>query len=195
MNKINIEKVIIVEGKYDKIKLSSVVEATIIMTDGFGIFTNKQKQTLIRTLAKKSGVIVFTDSDVAGFRIRRFIHSIVEGKNIYHAYIPDVYGKERRKVKASKEGKLGVEGIDCALLAQCLIQAGLGEEITKTDKKNITKQDFYMDGLTGSPQSSVRREKLIAYFGLPEYLTTNSLIDILNKITDYEEYEKAVETL
>lgn len=197
MNKIKIDKVIVVEGKYDKIKLSEIVDGIIITTNGFEIFTNKEKQKLIRMLSKKSGIIVLTDSDVAGFRIRRFINSIVDTDTIYHAYIPDVFGKERRKLKPSKEGKLGVEGINADTLREVFKNAENSQEKAdvEVNKRKITKMDFYNDGLTGSADSTVKRQKLIRYFGLPEHLTTNSLIDILNKITDYDEYKNAVENL
>lgn len=197
MDKIKIDKVIVVEGKYDKIKLSEIVDAIIITTNGFEIFTNKEKQKLIRMLSKKSGIIVLTDSDVAGFRIRRFINSIVDTDTVYHAYIPDVFGKERRKVKPSKEGKLGVEGINAETLRQVFKNAEKSQEKNDIDinKRKITKMDFYNHGLTGSADSTLKRQNLIRYFGLPEHLTTNSLIDILNKITDYDEYKNAVENI
>lgn len=197
MDKIKIDKVIVVEGKYDKIKLSEIVDAIIITTNGFEIFTNKEKQKLIRMLSKKSGIIVLTDSDVAGFRIRRFINSIVDTDTVYHAYIPDVFGKERRKVKPSKEGKLGVEGINAETLRQVFKNAEKSQEKNDIDinKRKITKMDFYNHGLTGSADSTLKRQNLIRHFGLPEHLTTNSLIDILNKITDYDEYKNAVENI
>ena len=197
MDKIKIDKVIVVEGKYDKIKLSEIVDAIIITTNGFEIFTNKEKQKLIRMLSKKSGIIVLTDSDVAGFRIRRFINSIIDTDTVYHAYIPDVFGKERRKLKPSKEGKLGVEGINADTLREVFKSAEKSQEKNNVDinKRKITKMDFYNDGLTGSADSTLKRQNLIKYFGLPEHLTTNSLIDILNKITDYDEYKNAVENI
>lgn len=195
MKKIKIDKVIIVEGKYDKIKLSEIVDATIIITNGFSIFTDKEKQKLIRMLAKKTGIIVLTDSDVAGFRIRRFLNSIVPNEMIYHAYIPDVYGKERRKEKPSKEGKLGVEGIKADVIREIFENAEKQQHTEVKNTRKITKMDFYDDGLTGSEESTQKRQKLISYFGLPEHLTTNSLIDILNKITDYDEYKNALDKI
>lgn len=192
---IKIDKVIVVEGKYDKIKLSSLIDGTIVTTGGFDIFTNKKKQEMLRTLARKTGIIILTDSDVAGFRIRRFISGIIKDGTVLHAYIPDVYGKESRKDKPSKEGKLGVEGIPIDVIEKALADAGaFCGKIEETEDK-ITKQDFYLYGLTGSENSAIKREKLLSELGLPEHMTTNSLIKVIGNIMTRDEFLSLVEKI
>lgn len=197
MEKLRLKPALVVEGNYDKIKLSGIVDAVIITTDGFGIFTNKKKQALLRKLGAKGGIIVLTDSDNAGFRIRRFIHSIVPKEQIINCYIPDIFGKEKRKEKPSKEGKLGVEGVPDDVLRKSIESAisKTEEETDFEDGEKITKLDFYNAGLSGGDGSFILRQKLLSYYGLPEHLTTNSLIDILNRISDFEEFADAVEKI
>ena len=191
---IKIDKVVIVEGKYDKIKLSSVLDAVIIETDGFGIFNNKEKQALIRKLAETKGILILTDSDSAGFTIRSFIRGIVPAEQITHAYIPDIFGKEKRKTEPSKEGKLGVEGVSTQIIVEALQKAGvLCEETKEIERRKITKLDFYEDGLTGRDNSEQLRAKLLKHLGLPARLTTNALIQVLNTYLTFEDYKKAVE--
>lgn len=191
---IKIDKVVIVEGKYDKIKLSSVLDAVIIETDGFGIFNNKEKQALIRKLAETKGILILTDSDSAGFTIRSFIRGIVPAEQITHAYIPDIFGKEKRKTEPSKEGKLGVEGVSTQIIVEALQKAGvLCEETKEIERHKITKLDFYEDGLTGRDNSEQLRAKLLKHLGLPARLTTNALIQVLNTYLTFEDYKKAVE--
>ena len=185
---IRTDKTIVVEGKYDIIKLSAVIDGVVIHTGGFGIFKDKEKQALLRTLAEKTGLIILTDSDNAGFRIRRFIHNICGGKNVTDAYIPDLYGKEKRKVKASKEGKLGVEGIPISILEEALTRAGAACTLTDEAKRPITKMDFFDFGLTGGANSSEKRSLLLKKLNLPEHLTTNSLVTILNAILTYDDF-------
>ena len=185
---IRTDKTIVVEGKYDIIKLSAVIDGVVIPTGGFGIFKDKEKQALLRTLAEKTGLIILTDSDNAGFRIRRFIHNICGGKNVTDAYIPDLYGKEKRKVKASKEGKLGVEGIPISILEEALTRAGAACTLTDEAKRPITKMDFFDFGLTGGTNSSEKRSLLLKKLNLPEHLTTNSLVTILNAILTYDDF-------
>lgn len=186
---IKIKEVVIVEGRYDKIKLSGVIDGIIIETGGFGIFNDKDKQRLIRGLAEKKGILILTDSDNAGFKIRNFLSGIVKPELIKHAYIPDIQGKEKRKEKPSKEGKLGVEGIDDEMLVNVLKKAGISTEQTSCDKKRvITKQDFYNDGLYGGENSSILRSKLIKALDLPAHLTSNKLLDIINTFLTYEDY-------
>ena len=187
---IRTDKTIVVEGKYDIIKLSAVIDGVVIPTGGFGIFKDKEKQALLRTLAEKTGLIILTDSDNAGFRIRRFIHNICGGKNVTDAYIPDLYGKEKRKVKASKEGKLGVEGIPIPVLEEALNRAGAACTLTDEAKRPITKMDFFDFGLTGGTNSGEKRALLLKKLNLPEHLTTNSLVTILNAILSYEEFSE-----
>ncbi len=191
---IKIDKVVIVEGKYDKIKLSSVLDAVIIETDGFGIFNNKEKQQLIRRLAETKGILILTDSDSAGFTIRSFIRGIVPAEQITHAYIPDIFGKEKRKSEPSKEGKLGVEGVSTQVIVEALQKAGvLCEETVESTRRKITKLDFYEDGLTGRENSEQLRGKLLKYLGLPARLTTNAMIQVLDTFLTFEDYKKAVE--
>lgn len=192
---IRTDKTIVVEGKYDIIKLSAVIDGVVIPTGGFEIFKDKEKQALLRTLAAKTGLIILTDSDNAGFRIRRFIHNICGGKNVVDAYIPDLYGKEKRKVKASKEGKLGVEGIPIPILEEALTRAGAACTVTDEAKRPITKMDFFDWGLTGGANSTEKRAKLLKQLNLPEHLTTNSIVTILNAILSWEEFDKTCETL
>lgn len=186
---LHIEQVIIVEGKYDKIKLSSITDAVIFVTNGFHIFKDADQLNLIRYYAKTVGIILLTDSDAAGFQIRNFIKGAVHEGEVYHVYIPDLYGKERRKIKPSAEGKLGVEGIDKASLLAAFEKAGViaqeSNAFLKTDP--ITRYDLFQLGLTGSPDSKVRRKVLQKELHLPELLSTASLLDVLNTMMTREE--------
>ncbi len=187
MNRVS--EVIVVEGKYDKNTLSQVVDAVIIETSGFGVFNNREKQQLLRTLAEKRGMIVFTDSDGAGFVIRNFIKGCVDPKYLKHAYIPDIYGKERRKAKSSKEGKLGVEGMKPEVLLGALIDAGATVDGVSSDKKSrISKADMYARGYTGREESSKKRAELLKKLGLPEKMTAGALLDVLNVLMSREEF-------
>ncbi len=193
---IKIDRVVIVEGRYDKIKLSSVIDGIIIETDGFGIFNDKEKQKLIRKLAETKGLLILTDSDSAGFKIRSFIRGIVPNEQIKHAYIPDIFGKEKRKTEPSKEGKLGVEGVKVQVIIDALEKAGVFcEESKKTERREITKLDLYEDGLSGKPDSDALRKKLLKHLDLPERLTSNALVQILNTFLTFEEYKKAIEEI
>lgn len=190
---IKIDRVVIVEGRYDKIKLSSVIDGIIIETEGFGIFNNKEKQALIRRLAETKGLLILTDSDSAGFKIRSFIRGMVPADQIKHAYIPDIFGKEKRKAEPSKEGKLGVEGIRPEIIIEALGKAGvLCEEVDNTPRREITKLDLYEDGLSGRTDSDALRKKLLKHLDLPERLTSNALVQILNTFLTYEEYKTTV---
>ncbi len=185
-----VKEVIVVEGRYDKNALSQVVDAVIIETSGFGIFNNAQKQKLLRTMAGARGLIVLTDSDGAGFVIRNFIRSCVDPKLLKHAYIPDVYGKERRKASPSKEGKLGVEGMRPQVLLDALIRAGAtvdGEE-SAPPMARITKADMYSKGLTGREGSAARRAELIRRLDLPEHMAADALLDVLNAVMTRDEF-------
>ena len=193
---IKIDRVVIVEGRYDKIKLSSILDAVIIETEGFGIFNNKEKQKLIRKLAETKGLLILTDSDSAGFKIRSFIRGMVPAEQIKHAYIPDIFGKEKRKTEPSKEGKLGVEGVNINVIIDALEKCGvLCEESEKEERKEITKLDLYEDGLSGKPDSDALRKKLLKHLDLPERLTSNALVQVLNTFLTFEEYKKAIEEI
>lgn len=180
---IKIDEAIIVEGKYDKIKLSSVVDAVIIVTDGFGIFKNKEKLGLIRHYARKTGIIILTDSDSAGRKIRGYIKGAVKEGKIINVYIPDVFGKEKRKEKPSAEGKLGVEGIDVKTLLSAFEKSGVSAS-ERVKNPDITKFTLYELGLSGGNDSRNLREKLQKYLGLPSLMSAGSLVEVLNTMTD-----------
>ncbi len=193
---IKLSKPIIVEGKYDIIKLSNLIDGLIIKTDGFGIFKDKEKQKLLRRLAKEQGIIVLTDSDSAGFVIRNFLNSSIPSDRITHVYIPDIYGKEKRKTEMSKEGKLGVEGVEEKILLDAFKKAGVFcEESKETERRLITNLDFYEWGLTGKENSKEKRKLLLKKLDLPERLSTSSMIKILNTFVTYEEFEKTVKEI
>lgn len=192
---IKVDKVIIVEGKYDKIKLSSMIDGIIIETEGFGIFKDKDKQKLIRKLAETKGIVILTDSDSAGFVIRNFITSIVPKEYITNVYIPDIYGKEKRKESASKEGKLGVEGVSVEVLKDAFNKAGIGVSQSEAkERKEITLNDFFDDGLTGGAESKKKRTALLKKLDLPERMSTKAMLDILNTFVTYDDYKKLVES-
>lgn len=192
---IKIRQAVIVEGKYDKIKLSSIIDAPIIQTDGFGIFKDKELQRLIRMLAEKRGILVLTDSDSAGFKIRSFIGSTVDKKYITNAYIPDIFGKEKRKTEPSKEGKLGVEGVSEEIIMQALANAGVLYENSQEQGRPITKLDLYEFGFTGGENSSEKRAALLKYYALPSRLTANALVTVLNCITTYERFVEDIKEI
>ncbi len=189
---IKIKQAVIVEGKYDKIKLSSILDALIIETDGFRIFKDKEKQNLIRRLADTCGILVLTDSDSAGFIIRSFIGGTVPNNKIINAYIPDILGKERRKTSISKEGKIGVEGVSPEIIIEALARAGVYYEESTEKRQQISKNDLYEDGITGRKNSKMMKLALLEYLGLPERLSTNSLMKMLNIFVSYTEYKTAV---
>lgn len=184
---IHIEQAIIVEGKYDKIKLSSVVDAVILVTDGFRIFKDEEKMRIIRYYADTTGVLILTDSDSAGFMIRNYLKGSVTGK-ITNVYIPDIFGKEKRKVHPSKEGKLGVEGIEPKIILEALEKAGVLFTQRDESREKITRLDLYNDGLSGGENSSLKRKALLRELDLPELLTTTGMLEILNSMLTVEEY-------
>lgn len=186
-----IKEVIVVEGRYDKNALSQVVDATIMETGGFGVFNNKEKVAFLRRLAQEKGLVVFTDSDGAGFVIRNFLKGALPKDQVKQAYIPDVYGKEKRKRVGGKEGKLGVEGMRPEVLLDSLRRAGvtfLDEESSATPKTPLTKADLMELELTGTPESKSRREELLKKLSLPKHLTTNGMLDALNLLYSREDF-------
>jgi ribonuclease M5 len=185
-----VKEIIVVEGKYDKNTLSQVVDATIIETHGFGIFNDSQKRQLLQHLAATRGLIIMTDSDGAGFLIRNHLKGCIDPKLIKNAYIPDIYGKERRKASASKEGKLGVEGMKPDIILQALRRAGATFEGENGQKKPepITKLDLYRKGLSGGANSAMLRKKLLKQLNLPERLTADGLLDVLNALMSRDEF-------
>jgi len=184
---IRVKEAIIVEGKYDKIKLSGFVDGLIFVADGFSIFNNKKDQQTIKTLAEKTGIVILTDSDSAGLKIRNFVKQLVPKEQVKHAYIPEVFGKEKRKAVAGKEGLLGVEGIDEKTITEALIKSGCtvdGE--AKSDKDRLTKTDFFKMGLSGGEKSAELRRELSKKLGLPSKLSANMLLDAVNRMSDRE---------
>lgn len=194
---IKIKQAVIVEGKYDKIKISNILDTIIIETDGFGIFKDKEKQKLIRRLADTRGILILTDSDSAGFTIRSFLNGIVSPDKIINAYIPDVFGKEKRKTEPSKEGKLGVEGVKSGLILDALKKAGIACEKSETavNRQLVTKTDLFCDGLNGTQNSAKIRGKFLKQLDLPEHLSANSMLKLINSFMTYEEYKQEVERL
>ena len=193
---IKIEQAIIVEGKYDKKKLSSIVNAVIIVTNGFGIFKDEEKLELIRYYARKTGIIILTDSDSAGFQIRNHIKGAVKNGKIYNVYIPDIMGKEKRKVKPSAEGKLGVEGVEKKIILKAFENAGItASESSDNSIPEITKTDLYMLGLSGGNNSSILRKKLLAYLKLPSLLSANSMLEVLNTMMSYDELNEIMDKI
>ena len=188
---IKLSQAVIVEGKYDKIKLSSVLDTVIIATNGFGIYKDKEKTELIRTLAKSCGIVILTDSDTAGFRIRNHIKGCCKEGQIINVFIPQIKGKEKRKEKPSSEGLLGVEGMDEQVLINALHSAGVIAE--SSDRTNfLTKADMLDDGLVGGKDSAVLRRKVLKKLGLPSLLSANTMCEVINSLFTIEEYKTAV---
>jgi ribonuclease M5 len=189
---LKLKQAVIVEGKYDKIKLSGILDAVIITTDGFGVFKNREKLELIRLFAKTHGVIILTDSDSAGFLIRNRLKSRINEGEIYNVYIPDVFGKEKRKRIPSKENKIGVEGINADVLREALAKF-LQCDTDIPAYMNI--QRLYNDGLSGRHNSSQLRRALQKQLNLPEGLTAKALPAVLNALVPEAEYISALERL
>ncbi len=193
---IKLNEAVIVEGKYDKIKISGILDTVIVETDGFAIFKDKEKQRLIRFLAEKRGIIIMTDSDSAGFKIRSFVKNITKSENVKNVYIPDIYGKEKRKTEASKEGKLGVEGVQTQIILDALEKSGvLYTESNKKQGREITHTDFFEDGISGGENSSEIRKSLAKELGLPEKISSSSLLKIINSYMTYEEYKQVIDKI
>ena len=193
---VKIKEAIVVEGRYDKNTLSQILEAPILETSGFGIFKDKQQMALLRRIAETRGLIVFTDSDGAGFVIRNHIKSAIPGKFLKHAYIPDIYGKEKRKAAPGKEGKLGVEGMTKEVILESLRRAGAtieGEETAPV--RQITKQDLMELGLSRTADASERRLKLLKKLNLPERMSPNAMLQALNLLYNLEELTTIVEAM
>ncbi|MEG1072627.1 MAG: DUF4093 domain-containing protein [Oscillospiraceae bacterium] len=202
MDKLKIKEAIVVEGRYDKNTLSQLVDTLIVETAGFGIFHNDPQLSLLRQLAETRGLIVLTDSDGAGFVIRNYLKGAIDPALIKHAYIPDIYGKERRKASPGKEGKLGVEGMRPAVLEEVLRRAGAtfleGQE-TKSPSAHsenpLTKADLYALGLTGRPDSKDRRQALQTKLNLPEHLSCTALLAVLNSLYTPSEVAEILSSL
>lgn len=185
---IKIREAIVVEGRYDKNTLSQIVDAPILETNGFGIFKDGKQLTLLRRVAENRGLIVFTDSDGAGFVIRNHLKSVIPGKYLKHAYIPDIPGKERRKSAPGKEGKLGVEGMSREILLDALRRAGATIEGEDAPVRNaITKQDLMELGLSGGANSGEKRQRLLKKLDFPEHMSANAMLQALNLLYSLEE--------
>mgnify|MGYP003378757655 CR=1 FL=1 len=191
MEKVHIQEVIVVEGKYDAVKLADLVDALIIPTGGFSIFPSEETKQLILKLGRSRGIIVLTDSDAAGFRIRNYLNKIAAGIPVKNAYVPALHGKEKRKSQPSKEGILGVEGIPTKMIIQALSTAG-AHEVPVRRGRNITYTDLFMHGLSGTPQSAEKRRVWLASLGLPPRLSKKALCEVLNSLYTYEEFLKTL---
>lgn len=191
-----IREVIVVEGRYDKNALRQVVEATVVETGGFGVFNDRERLALLRRLAAERGLILLTDSDAAGFVIRNFLKGAIPRDQLKQAYIPDIYGKERRKAAPGKEGKLGVEGMSPQVLLAALERAGATFEDGQPSEERaepITKADLYALGLTGGQDSQTKRRALLQKLGLPEHMTANAMLEALNILYTRGEFLSAME--
>ena len=198
MEKLKIPYPIIVEGKYDRMKLLAICEGLIIKTDGFGVFRAQEKAALIRALAKQGPIIVLTDSDGGGRVIRSHISSLVPRDKLIQLYIPRIEGKEKRKSEPSKEGTLGVEGMENSLLFKLLLPFSDGasgeatQKLARIAENPLSKVDFFLDGLTGGENSTKKRDELAQQFGLPPSMSANALLEALRVVATYEEYLTAV---
>ena len=192
------DRVLVVEGKYDAARLSHLTDAMILLTDGFGIYKDKKRQQLLKTLARKNGLILFTDSDAAGFRIRNYITNLVGAEHVVQAYVPAIHGKEKRKPQPGKEGLLGVEGVEDAIVLQALKDA-LGDEIglatARPAGRQITYTDLYQWGLSGTPGSAERKYRLLNALGLPPRLSKKELVEALNRLYSFEQLDALQEEL
>ncbi len=194
---VKIKEAIVVEGKYDKNTLSQIVDAPILQTDGFSIMKDKLQLELLRRVAKKRGLILFTDSDGAGFVIRNYLKGAIPAQQLKHAYIPDIAGKERRKSAPGKEGKLGVEGMTPEVILQCLRNAGatIEGEDQKDATAQLTKLDLFEQGLSGGPDSKAKRQAVLKQLGLPEHMSANAMLQALNLLYTKDELYRLIDTL
>lgn len=186
------DRIIIVEGKYDKIKLENIIDATIITTEGFGIFNDQQKREYIRKIAKKKGIAVLTDSDSAGFEIRNYIKNICGNTDIINVYIPQIKGKEKRKTTSGKEGILGVEGMSEKVILEAFKRAGIENTNSGKADKKITKQDMFKFKLSGFTNSKADRVDLAKFLNIPQNISSNAFLDVVNSLYSYNEFERQV---
>ncbi|MBS5737844.1 MAG: DUF4093 domain-containing protein [Clostridiales bacterium] len=192
---IKIKEIIIVEGKYDAIAVRGVCDSAVIETRGFRIFKDKELRTWIKKLAREKGIIILTDSDSSGFKIRNYIESFVDKKYVKNAYIPTIKGKEKRKAKPSSEGFLGVEGISEKILSETLLRAGASVENHEKKQELITKADLYSDGICGRENSVEKKRAFLKKTGLPLRLSNTKLVEAINLSMTKNEYEKLVKEL
>lgn len=194
----SVNEVIIVEGIYDKIKLSGFVESPVFAVGGFSVFNDKGVKETIKTFAKKTGIVILTDSDSAGLKIRAFIKQIAKDGTVFDAYVPEIYGKERRKAVGGKEGLLGVEGMDAEVIIEAIKRSGATVSGEKTEKKMtipVTKADFYALGLSGGENSRNLRKKLLSELNLPTKMSANMLISVIDRLLDRDELYALVEKI
>ena len=195
---IRIREAIVVEGRYDKNVLSQIVDAPIFETSGFGIMNDRVQLELLRRVARQRGLIVFTDADGAGFVIRNYLRSAIPGEYLKHAYTPEIPGKERRKSTSGKAGILGVEGMRPEVLLDALRRAGatfIGDDASAAPHSDLTKADLFALGLTGRPDSAQCRSVLLRHLELPEHLSTNALLDVLNALYTPQELEELLQSI
>ncbi len=192
MDKIKLDEIVVVEGKYDALKLANIVDAVIIPVGGFSVFTSRETRELIVALGQKKGIIVLTDSDEAGFRIRRYINTFAQKIEVKNAYLPQIEGKEKRKAKMSKEGIVGVEGTPNELIIKALMQVAQNSAKNKA-KSNVTYADLYEAGLSGTSDSADKRREFLRLLGLPPRLSKKALCDVINLICTREEFWQTAE--
>ena len=194
---VKIKEAIVVEGRYDKNTLSQIVDAPIFQTNGFSVMNDKDQLSLLRRVAQLRGLIVFTDSDGAGFVIRNYLKGAIPAEHLKHAYIPDIFGKEKRKAAPGKEGKLGVEGMTPAVILQCLQRAGatFEDDAPQPREPQITKLDMFHAGLSGGPDSKQRRLALLKQLQLPEHMSSNAMLEALNLLCTKEEFYRLTDML
>lgn len=193
-DKLRIAQAVLVEGKYDQIRLASVLDALIIPVGGFRIYRDRELCALIKRLAESRGVVILTDSDSAGFRIRGYLKGLLPNDKVTQVYIPDLPGKERRKRSPSREGKLGVEGMDAAVLREAFARAGLTGEGPPAGEP-VTRADLYEDGLSGGSESALLRGRLLRELGLPTRLSAKALLPVLGALLTREEYRALVQKI
>ena len=189
---IRLDMPVIVEGKYDKITLENIIDASIIPTNGFGIFKDKERCELIRALSQKTGVIVMTDSDNAGMMIRNRLKQICTGGKIINVYIPQILGKEKRKTAPSKQGFLGVEGMEGTIIREALERCGVYAKEQTERKDKLTKADLFSFGFSGREESAVKRKSFCEFLKLPSNLSSNAFLEILNILFEKTEFEEKV---
>lgn len=194
----SVKEVIIVEGIYDKIKLSGFIESPVFAVGGFRIFKDTDTQNAIKTFAKETGIVILTDSDSAGLKIRAFIKQLIKNGTVFDAFVPEIYGKERRKAVGGKEGLLGVEGIDENVIIDAIKKSGaevLGKSAKKKMAEPVTKADFYKIGISGGENSAKIRKKLLSELGLPTKMSANMLISVIDRLLNREELYALVDKI
>ncbi len=190
---IRLKQLVVVEGKYDKITLENIIDATIVQTNGFSIFKDRKKAALIRRLALKNGVIIITDSDSAGMQIRMHIKKLCLDCDITNVYIPLLKGKEKRKAAPSAEGFLGVEGMSTDIIIEALRRSGLENDFVNKSPRKITKNDLFLLELSGNENASDSRKSLSRFLSIPDNLSSNAFLDAINALYEYDEFVKEVE--